>query len=199
VLFELESNGRRRWKLIYRGPDEKLISYLGDSLSEGECRESELFEKQRDYFERIRRDLLFGYHQSKRFSLNNEIHFVERIRQAAFAEIGKFQLIDEAEFGEELRYYVPCSEQDDHFEALQNHVDELKGLSHNDYARRRLQQLRIDAQLRAMAGQVVQIRIRSNDVKPISEAEECCGLLKLDRSKYDYRCGIGLDVLNQII
>lgn len=199
VLFELENNGRRRWKLIYRGPDEKLISYLDDSISDRECRESELFEKQLGYFERIRRDLLFGYHQSKRFSLNNEIHFVERIRQAAFAEIGKFQLIDKVEFGEELRYYVPCSEQDDHFEALQNLVNELRGFPHNDYERHRLQQLRIDTLLRAMAGQVVQIRIRSKDVKPISDTDECCGLLKLDRSKYDYRCGIRLDGSNQII
>jgi len=199
VLFNLSKEGRSRWKLIYRGEDEKLVSLLSSSVMTSELEESDLFVSQRAYFDQIHSELLFGYHQSKKFSPNGEIYFVERIKQAAFEEIGKFQLIDDQEYGEEVRYYIPTTKDDLMFDNLQTLIGSIKQYAHNDYEHRRIHQLKIDTQLRKMAGQIVQIRIKSSDSKPISERDTCCGIVKLNMMQYNSKTGVPLDSSNQII
>ncbi len=199
VFLELEKEGKSRWQLIYRGVDRRLVSDIADSLTGSDWTESKLYARQHEYFEHIRSNLLFGYHQGKRFSLDNEIYFVDRIKQAAFEEIGKFQLIEENEFGEEIRYYVPISDSDTSFETLQEYVRVLRTIPHNDFVNRRIQQLRIDGQLRRMSGQVVQLRLKRNESRPISNSDSCYDLQKLSMNQYSYKTGIKLDSSNQII
>jgi CRISPR-associated endonuclease/helicase Cas3 len=199
VTLELERNGRSRWKFIYKGTDEKLVSQFVDILENNECTESELFKKQRNFFEHIRRNLLFGYHQSPKFIPNGEIYFVEKIKQAAFFEIGKFRLIDEDKFGEEIRYFVPISANDSSFERLADLVNELKKISRNDFETLRIQKIKIDSHLRLMSGQIIQVRLSKKDIKPIPDAEPCCRILKLKLDQYNPKTGIRLDSENQFI
>ena len=45
-----------------------------------------------------------------------------------FEKIGKFQLIDKLDFGEEFQFYVPKRANDENFKILLNKQEELLGL-----------------------------------------------------------------------
>ncbi len=199
VLIELEREGKSRWQLIYRGKDTQFVGRSIETLGDTDKEEIDLFEAQRHFFESLHNDLLFGYHQGKLFQPNGEIYFVERIKQAAFNEIGKFRLIDDKEFGEELRYYVPEDASDDYFEHLLEMWKVLIGIPPKDFEKRRLAQIALESQLKKMSRQVIQLRLRKDDSKPISQAEPCCGILKLALDAYCKMTGIKLDSSNQII
>ncbi|MFB6307579.1 MAG: hypothetical protein ABEH43_11465, partial [Flavobacteriales bacterium] len=76
--------------------------------------EPKLFQKQAEYFENIGTKLKFGVHEQN----NKEIDFVKEIKEAGFSNLGKFQLIDNSFYGEQLTCYIPENEKDDSFKKL---------------------------------------------------------------------------------
>lgn len=198
VVFDLRKDSRSRASLIYKGLDERFLNFSRERLRESEYQEPWLLQTQKSFFEEIQTETLFGYHRGKHFK-DGEIDFIKRIKEAAFEEIGKFTLIDEREFGEELKYYVPVDSQDIAFLNLKRLWSDLISVPIRDYNQRKLKQSKLDLQLRKMSGRIVQIRLRKEDVKPIPTNDACCGILPLDPNDYDKTIGVHLDSSNQFI
>ncbi len=195
--FDLQKSDRSRSAMIYRGKDSRFLSYAKEQLTGRVFQEPELLTLQKGFFNKIQTETVFGLHESNRFR-NGEIDFVEQMKQAAFREIGKFKLIDEKEFGEEYRYYIPESGEDHAFDTLESNYQELRMIDIQDYERRRLARLKIQNQLSRMSGQIVQIRLRKHDNKPPT-SDECCGISKISNEYYNEETGIRLNVENQLI
>lgn len=198
VIFDLRRDSRSRAALIYKGLDERFLNFSRERLREDEYQEPWLLKIQKSFFEEVQTETLFGYHKGHHF-IDGEIDFIRRIKEAAFNEIGKFTLIDEQNFGEEVRYYVSTNYKDKGFPKLEQLWSGLISIPIGDYDRRKLMQSKLDLHLRKMSGKIVQIRLRKDDVKPIPTGDACCGILPLDSNDYDKTIGVHLDSRNQII
>ncbi len=197
IIFDLQKNNQSRSTLIYRGKDSRFLNYAKEKILDRVFEEPELLFLQKNFFVEIKNKTVFGLHESSQFE-NDEIDFIERIKQGAFKEIGKFKLIDDNEFGEQNRYFIPKSENDNDFDTLQKYYQELKTIATKDHTGRRLARLRLQNQLRRMAGQIIQIRLHKNGNKPLV-SDECCGISKISNEYYDNETGIRLNVDNQIL
>lgn len=200
VVFYLQRDEKLRASCIYRGQDKKFLNFAKEKFHSSTHQERELLEIQQKFFkEEIREKTLFGYHQSSVFE-NKEIYFVERIRKAAFEEIGKFRLIDEEFYGEEHRYYVPEDEKDGEFEILEDLYGELKEIDFKDFEKRKPHWIKIESHLKRMAHRIVQIHFsKDSAVPPKTSGEPCCGIEKLQLDSYSSIKGINLTSENQFI
>lgn len=194
VIFELLKNNRSRSALIYKD----FLNFAKKEIQNCEIKESKLINTQQSFFSHIQRNTLFGVHYSKQFQ-NGEIDFVERIKENAFTEIGKFQLIDDKEFGEERRYYITENRNDFEFERLQNLCSKLKQVDFKDFQSRKFINIEIGNQLKKMTDNIVQVRLTKDDHPPLAEGEICLGLLKLSSEYYNKDTGICLTSENQIL
>jgi hypothetical protein len=189
---------KSRSTLIYKGKDSNFLSYAKNTLSGKIFQEIDLLEIQKGFFSEIQQNTIFGYHEGKQFE-NGEIDFIEAITKLSFYEIGKFRLIDANRFGDEYRYYIPTDENDQNYEQLQIFVDEMKDIDFSNYERRKSKQIHIESLLKKMAGQIVQVRFRKDDIKPIPCYDACCGIYKLSLNQYCSQKGIILTSENQIL
>ena len=198
VLFDLQKNGANRSSLVYRGKDSRFIEFAREIFQTSVMQEPDFLEAQKTFFDDIQTNTLFGFHYGKGFN-NEEIDFVQRIKEAAFSEIGKFRLIDEDLFGEEYRYYVSQGNDDPMFNRLEALVSELRQIDSNNFQKRKLKSIQLGNHIKKMAGNIVQIRLRKNDSPPVADGSECCGLLKLSPEYYSEIAGIRLTSENQIL
>lgn len=198
IIFDLQRNGISRSTLIYRGKDSRFLNFAKEKIQASTLQEPELLTAQQSFFDDIQTNTLFGVHYGKQFE-SEEIDFIQRFENAAFSEIGKFKLIDEREFGEEYRYYVPKSDNDSAFEQLEKLHTELKEINFSDFEKRKFKYIQIENHLKNMAGNVVQVRLKQMDNKPIASSENCCGLLKLSKECYSSVIGIQLSTENQFL
>ena len=198
VIFDLRKNGRSRSTLIYRGKDSRFLNFAKEKIQASTLQEPELLTVQKSFFDDIQTNTLFGVHYGKQFK-GEEIDFIQRLKEVAFSEIGKFKLIDEREFGEEYRYYVPKSDNDSEFEQLEKLHTVLKEINFSDFEKRKFKYIQIEKHLKSMAGNVVQVRLKQMDNKPIASSENCCGLLKLSKECYNSVMGIQLSTENQFV
>lgn len=198
ILFNLQKNGISRSTLIYRGKDSRFLNFAKEKIQASTLQEPELLTVQQSFFDDIQTNTLFGVHYGKQFK-EEEIDFIQRLKEVAFSEIGKFKLIDEREFGEEYRYYVPKSDNDSIFEQLEKLHAELKEINFSDFEKRKFKYIQIENHLKSMAGNIVHVRLRQMDIKPIACSENCCGLLKLFKGCYNSTTGIQLSTENQIL
>lgn len=197
IIFDLQKNDQSRSSFIYRGKDSRFLLYAKEKI-QGFLSEPVLFKLQESFFDELQANTLFGFHYDKIFK-NGEVDFIQRLKEGAFAEIGKFRLISESDFGEEYRYYITQDGDDVTFEELEKHQEELKNIKFHDFDKRKLKYIQIEKHLRGMAGHIVQVRLKDTDVKPIACSNECCGLLKLSKSSYSPVTGILLSTENQIL
>lgn len=198
ILFDLQKSGSSRSKLIYRGKDSRFLDFAKTSIPNTTLQEQDLLILQKSSFNDIQTNTLFGVHYGSRF-IDEEIDFIEKIKAVQFAEIGKFKLIDSKEFGEEYRYYVLKDDSDLTFEYLENLLTELKEIKFNNYDQRKLKHIQIENHLKSMSNNIVQIRLKKDDVPPIASSQERCGILKLSREYYDETNGICITSANQIL
>lgn len=198
ILFDLQKNGIRRSTLIYRGKDSRFLNFAKEKIQASTLQEPELLTVQQSFFNDIQTNTIFGIHYGKQFK-DGEIDFIQRLKEGAFAEIGKFRLIDEKVFGEEYRYYIPQDDNDMAFEQLEKLYAELKEVKFNDFEQRKFKYIQIEHHLKSMAENIVHVRLKQNDVKPITSSEECCGLFKLTEECYNKETGIRLTSENQIL
>ncbi len=199
IIFDLQKDNKSRSNLIYQGKDSRFLNFAKEKIKNCKLQECELIDLQKSFFKDIQENTLFGTH-----SINNEeIDFIQDIKDLAFEKIGKFRLINEEKFGEEYRYYV-CKTKDDEleFEKLKKLYSELKQINFTNFQYRKIKNIAIKNQLKNMADNIVQIRLKRNDSPPIAEAE-CFGLLKLPFESYfesyNEDTGICLTSENQIL
>lgn len=197
IIFDLQKNGINRSTLIYRGKDLRFLNFAREKIEASALQEPELLTVQQTFFNDIQTNTLFGVHYGKQFE-DEEIDFIQRLKEAAFKEIGKFRLIDEQDFGKEYRYYISQGYDDSSFEKLENLFSELKEMAFSDFEMRKLKRIQIENQFKSMSGNIVQIRLRNNDSPPVA-SKECYGLLKLLREQYSEITGICLSSENQIL
>lgn len=195
ILFNLNNRGTARAKLIYRGKDSKLLYYTKRILKESSYDENVLFREQKDYFKCLRKDLMFGEYEQSKETLN----FIQLIKEAMFATLGKFKLIDDEYYGEEYRVYVPKNDKDDAFDRLEQKVKELENIQKQDFSVITKSKSEIKNLLKEMSSQVVQIRLKKQDIKPDFRSEEIRGLVLLSTEGYDEVKGINLSIDNQFI
>jgi CRISPR-associated endonuclease/helicase Cas3 len=200
VLFKLRNRFKIRSELIYgRGKDKDILQFTKDAWESSNYVEKELLTVQKDFFNRILDDLNFAEHTQKKFDL--KLDFIQDISECMFRKIGKFQLIDEEEYGAEIRYYVPENEFDQRFQHLEiaqgsllNAVSKPK----KNYNEITPLKVKVNTLLKEMAQHIVQVRIKQNEIPPTSKGE-CLNIYLLSRIDYDEIIGIKLDSSNQLI
>ena len=119
-----------------------------------------------------------------------------------YEKIGQFQLIDKQLFGEEFQYYVPWNNWDDNFEVLIKKQDELNNLfiTHANMSVIQVKKKFIESQLKKMSGQIVQVRLNKNQIKPLQGSEQhYFNLYKIDRNSYTFEYGVDLQGSNFIL
>ena len=197
-FFELQENGKSRAALIYGNEPPWFLKFSREQiLATQGFRESELLPIQKSYFDKVGTDLKLGQHRLKVQDDYQDADLVEQIDNLAFASVGSFQLINEREFGEFFRFFVPQNEDgnEDRFEKLQKLVKKsaqaravAKGKL--DYKDAKEHRLNIESQLRRMALDIVQFRVPYGSKPPASDAE-CCGVHRLSvRVDYGSEKGI---------
>jgi CRISPR-associated endonuclease/helicase Cas3 len=194
VLFNLERNGKSRANLIYQGKDKDILIFTKQSLTQDSYQEKELLQIQQEFFNKIQSKLFFAKHFQDNPKI--EFDFMKDIKECMFEKIGKFQLIDNQLYGEEIRYYVPKNEKDEEFEKLLLLQDNLISLLKNnaDVSLIKQQKKIIESHMKKMANQIVQIRLKTGQVKPLQGCErDYFSLYKIDMKCYSFDEGINLD------
>ena len=193
-LFHLFNKGKKRAELIYRGNDKELLRFTREHFSEGVHAENSLFELQKSFFGRIQSELHFAKHTQNSPSL--DFDFLQDIQEAQYSKIGKFRLIDRQVYGEEVQYFVPQSKDDDRFEHLLNLHHELIDIYRNgaaDRSKLRLKKKQIKNFLKSIAGDIVQVRLKTDQARPeICNEESYFNIYKISSSSYNSDTGVTL-------
>lgn len=195
VLFNLQKGANSRHELIYgRGKDERILKFTKDAITQENYQEKELLIVQKQFFDRIKDELNFAQHSQTKFKL--EFDFVEDMKICAFDKIGKFQLIDEKLYGIEMRYYVSKNEEDESFEQLLDMQNKLileirSQKNKKDWKPINKIKSDIQSQLKEMANQIVQVRIKDNGNIPNRVTnKDYFGLQHLHSDCYDFIKGV---------
>lgn len=200
-LFTLINRNKIRSELIYRGFDKDLLRFTKESFHKvpiNNYQEKELLPIQQEFFNRIQSEWHFAKHWKK----NNQdprkpdFDFLKDIRQCMFEKIGKFQLIDKLDFGEEFQFYVPKRANDENFEILLNKQEELLGLykAKSDFSVIKRKKKEIEIHLKRMSNQIVQIRLRSSFQREYLRGSDdnYFSLCKINFNNYSFEKGVDL-------
>ena len=193
-LINLQRNGKLRSELIFHGRDKEILRLTKNSFTAMLYQEKDLLDVQRDFFNNIQSDLEWGIHIPPS-NPNFKFDFIKDIQECQFDKIGKFQLIDKQLFGEEIQYFVSRNQNDNKFEYLLMLQDELVDLIKNtsDYKIIRLKKKSIALHLKRMSGQIVQVRLKTNHIKPLQGSEKSYfNLFKISNGSYSFRTGVDL-------
>ena len=192
-LFKLQNKGKIRSDLIYQGKDKEILRFTKESFTENQYQEKELLKIQKEFFNRIQSELNFAQHSQN--GITPDLYFIKDITECQFERIGKFQLIDKQLFGEEIQYFVSQNQKDVKFENLLTLQDELIVLMKNnsDWKVIRRKKKSIKMQLKKMSGQIVQVRLNRNQIRPIQGSErQYFNLYKIDKNSYTFNHGVDL-------
>jgi len=199
VLFNLFNREKVRAELIYRGKDTFLLNNTKQALLENEYSETALFEAQKYYFNQINQKLLFGEHEQNKPEV--QLNFVKDIQTVNFEKIAKFRLIDEDFYGEEFRCYVSKGVKDNMFDQLLEKNKELRYIlatEGKNYAKVKLKKIEIENHLKQMSGQILQIRLKKGQIKPVF-INEHFDLFEISHQSYSFEEGIELGSNNLIL
>ena len=192
-LFKLQNKGKIRSDIIYQGKDKEIMRFTKEVFLSEIYQEKELLNVQKDFFHRIQSELNFAKH-----SQNNppqEFDFLKDIRECMYNKIGHFQLVDQQLYGEEIQYYVPYDNDEKNFDDLLKFHSELTALikENADKSRVRTKKKSIEIQLKKMSSQIVQVRLKKNQIRPLQgSAQHYFNLHKIDSSSYTFTKGIDL-------
>lgn len=192
-LFKLRNKGKIRSDIIYQGKDNEILRFTKESLLEKQYQEKDLLAVQREFFNRIQSELNFARHSQN--GINPDLYFIKDITECQFDRIGKFQLIDKKLFGEEVQYFVPRNHQDEKFECLLTLQNELIELMKNSPDQKIIRQKKksIEIQLKKMAGQIVQLRLNRNQIRPLLGSDRhYFDLFEIDEKSYSFEKGVDL-------
>ncbi len=192
-LFKLQNKGKIRSDIIYQGKDKEILRFTKEAFFSEVYQEKELLSVQKEFFHRIQSELNFAKHSQN--SPQQEFDFLKDIRECMYDKIGQFQLIDKQLFGEEIQYYVPSDYDDNSFDDLLKLQSELIDLikGNADKSRIRTKKKSIERQLKKMSGQIIQVRLNRNQIRPLQGSEQhYFNLFKIDCNSYTFDKGIDL-------
>jgi CRISPR-associated endonuclease/helicase Cas3 len=192
-LFKLQNKGKIRSDIIYQGKDKEILRFTKESFLKKEYQEKELLKVQREFFNRIQSELYFAKHSQNRPKL--DFDFLKDIEECQYYKIGQFQLIDKQLFGEEIQYYIPRNEKDNNFETLLQLQNQLIDLIKTKADREliHLKKKLLATLLKKMSSQIVQIRLRDDQIRPLLACnQQYFNLFKIDADYYSYYKGIDL-------
>lgn len=192
-LFKLQNKGKIRSDIIYQGKDKEILRFTKESFLNEMYQERELLIVQKEFFHRIQSELNFARHSQNSPKL--EFDFLKDIQECMYDKIGQFQLIDKQLFGEEIQYYVPYDYDDNNFDDLLKLQSELIGLikGNADKSRIRTKKKSIEMQLKKMSGQIVQVRLNRNQIRPLQGSDQhYFNLYKIDDNSYSFEKGVDL-------
>jgi len=193
VVFMLREEGTVRANLIYRGEDGKFLRYAKREVLDGQFAEPDLLKVQRAFFDdMIHKKTLFGVHKGGQYA-GGKLDFIERISEAAFKEIGKFQLIDRKYFGEEYTFYVPGGPSDRQFQRLKELYDQLVEVPFDEHQQRRVRHHALQGHIRRMGDRMVQVRVSEHDATtsiPGMTGDVCCDIHLIRAGHYSETEGI---------
>jgi len=201
VLINIINRDKNRAELIYRGDDKKILKKTKEYLHQDTYSENSLFEVQRRFFSFLGSELVFGEHIPAK--PHNPINFTKHINELAYETIGQFRLIDNDVFGEEFRCYVPVDGNDNSFQELKELDDNFRNIcsSQNqkkDFVKIMEAKNKIHNHLKKMSNQIVQIRLKKNDIKPLYVINYN-DLYLINRDSYSNKLGLILTNDNLII
>jgi CRISPR-associated endonuclease/helicase Cas3 len=193
-------NGKPRANLTYRDTSDSWILKFSLGKLQGRIEERDLLSVQQEYWKEINANLAVGFHKLKVNDQWTCDSLVRHINDLAFQVVGSFQLIDEREFGEEFRYYIPASLEDLAWEELDNLLRDFgqahRGREKMPYEEVKLWQIKIEGQLRTMSRRVVTVRCAPEKAPPAMRRPnggfEAAGLRKLANWDFDYTFEQGL-------
>lgn len=194
-LFKLQNKGKIRSDIIYQGKDKEILRFTKESFTEKQYQEKELLAVQKEFFNRIQSELNFAQHSQN--GVNPDLYFIKDITECQFDRIGKFQLIDKQLFGEDLRYYVARNNQDRKFELLIKLQEELVNMLRNNSRKDliRIKKRTIELHLKSMENNIIQIRLKPKQTRPLLGCEKSYfDLYQIDWKSYNFDCGINLHV-----
>lgn len=192
--------GKPRAPLVYRdSADVWLLEFARQKITKP-TPEIELLPIQREFFAGVNANLEVGRAKLKVEKERKTDNLIKRIQNGDFAVVGSFQLIEESDFGQEFRYYIPESDQDDAWETLERLTLEKwkaqKARGRLSFAENKTYELAIETQLRTMSERVVAIRCQLEEAPrplPRNNGElELCGLRLLANWQCDYSFERGL-------
>ena len=190
-LITLQKDGKERASLIYRDRDKELLRFTKQALTKDDYTESELLSVQQRFFQDIQQQLCFGLYNC----IGQERMFVKDMTECMYEKIGAFSLIDKQSFGEEVRYFVPTEEDDNSFEELLKKQDNLVAAYQRNAGLNEISWLKkeIEAHLRKMQNQIVQIRLKPKDSRPSTSNErDYFGLFQISLQDYTFESGVDL-------
>ncbi|MCO5286810.1 MAG: CRISPR-associated helicase Cas3' [Chitinophagaceae bacterium] len=196
VLFNLCKEGKLRANLIYgRGKDKDILTFTNEALGhENSFEEKNLFNIQKVFFDKIAANLHFAKHKQNKFNI--EFDFLEDIKECSFGKIGKFQLIDEQDFGEQHQYYVPLDDKDSKFEILfelRSDATMLMNSPIKDWNAIKSLNFKIQNLLKKMSNQIVSVRLRDREQLPIlAHAANYNGIYKIGLDFYSFEKGLNV-------
>lgn len=206
-FFELHGEkGKSRAELVYSdNADQWMLDFSRNQIKKT-LLECELLAVQQNFFNHINENLTIGAHKLGFGKERQADNLIARINESAFETVGTFRLIDENEFGIEMRYYVPTDFDDLEWEKLeQMTIDSAKAAAaaggRLPFDQMKKRQVDLDVQLQRMSGQIVQVRVQKEiDAPPAEqrrgEIREVCGLRKL-LNGFDYSHDTGIGVCGQ--
>jgi CRISPR-associated endonuclease/helicase Cas3 len=192
-LFKLQNKGKIRSDIIYQGKDKEILRFTKESFTEKQYHEKELLAVQREFFNRIQSELNFAQHSQN--GINPDLYFIKDITECQFDRIGKFQLIDKQLFGEEIQYFVPRNHKDKKFEKLLIQQNELIEFFRTNADRSiiRSKKKSIVMLLKKMSGQIVQVRLKRNQIRPLQGSDRhYFNLFEIDNKCYSFEKGVDL-------
>ncbi len=192
-LFKLQNKGKIRSDIIYQGKDKEILRFTKESFTEKQYHEKELLAVQREFFNRIQSELNFAQHSQN--GINPDLYFIKDITECQFDRIGKFQLIDKQLFGEEIQYFVPRNHKDKKFEKLLIQKNELIEFFRTNADRSiiRSKKKSIVMLLKKMSGQIVQVRLKRNQIRPLQGSDRhYFNLFEIDNKCYSFEKGVDL-------
>lgn len=194
-IFELQKDGKSRYKTIYKGFDEALIEY-SRKLKQND--EQALFDMQKEFFAFNNENNLFGQINSSKGG--TPINLTEAILSLQFEKAGNFQIIEEIFRGDEIKYFVPRSNYDTRFEKIFDLHNELKQNIKIDKSYRYSLLLKMRLALRSMADSIVSAYKNNYNSVPTGDSEEIFGIrLLADKTSYNSTTGLTKDTSNQIL
>ena len=200
-FFHLVNKGKNRANLIYRGKDKELLGFTQKALAEGTYSENSLFKLQKSFFDSVQSELHFAKHTQNSPSLNFD--FLRDIQEVQYGKIGKFRLIDRQVYGEEVQYFVPEDENDDRFEqllVLQEELFEAYRNKNTNQSELRLKKKKLKNFLKSIAGDIVQVRLKTNQARPLLSSEKnYFDLYKISDLSYNEDRGVTLSEAVNII
>ena len=199
VVFNLQKNGKSRANLIYgRGKEKEILKFTKSAIANTDnFQEKELLTIQQEFFTKISQELNFGRHSQNKGKI--EFDFIKDIKDCAFEKAGKFQLIDENEFGIVMQFFVPIDDNDYRFESLLGLKNEMKANNIN-LEQVRILKLKIKNHLKEMANSIVSVRIKTNETKPLfGSDEDYYGIWKISLDSYSFEKGVDVKGENFIL